>query len=166
MKVIFLQDMQGQGRRGQVKEVADGYGRNFLLPRKLALQATPATIKDTEAKLKQEAEREAEKQQAIAADMARLAQRLEGVTFTFKQKVASEDRLYGSIRKADVAQAVAELTGFSLDKDNVQLEEPIRSLGSYEIAIRLNQDLIPTVKIVVEEEQDDGGQREATTPQH
>ena len=167
MKVIFLQDVSGKGRRGEIKEVAAGYGRNFLLPQKLALLATPATIKEVEAKVQQELEKEAERQRVFAAELEEFARQLDGTTFTFKEKVVSEDRLYGSVRSTHIAHVVTSLTGFKIEKESVQLEEPIRSLGSYEVTIKLSPDLTPTISVVVEEEEEEkeeGEQREAAPP--
>jgi len=164
MKIIFLQDVSGKGRRGEVKEVAAGYGRNFLLPQKLALLATPTAVKEIEAKVQQETQKEAERQRIFAAELETFAQQLDGTTFTFREKVVSEDRLYGSIRNTHIAHVITSLTDFKIEKDSVQLEEPIRSLGSYEVTIKLAQDLTPTISIVVEEEKEEGEQGDAATP--
>ena len=139
--------MPGQGKRGEVKQVADGYASNYLLPRKLALPATATALKEVEAKR----QREAHQQELAAAALERIAQQLEGAAFTFKERVMSKDRLWGSVRQVHIAQAASRLTGFDIDKERVQLEEPIRHLGSYEVKIRLAQELTPTVKIQVEE---------------
>ena len=148
MKVVLLQDVSRLGRAGEVKEVADGYGRNYLLPRKLAVLATPSVLKAAEIKLQQQAQR----QQQLIAELSELAQQIEGVTITFKKKVAAEDRLYGSIKNADIAQEISKIAGTEIDKEKVELEEPIRQLGSYEITVRLLQGLEPKITVIVEEE--------------
>ena len=148
MKVVLLRDVPRLGRVGEVKEVADGYGRNFLLPQKLATLATPSATKEAERRLKQEAQR----RERFAAELGELAQQLEGYLITFKAKVATEERLYGSIRDADIAEKLSEVTGFDIDKGMVELEEPLRQLGNYEVTINLGKGLSPRIRVLIEEE--------------
>jgi len=129
--------------------VADGYGRNFLLPRKFALLATPSALKAAEAQL----QREKERQLHFAAELSQLAQQLEGFPITFKAKVVEGERLYGSIREAHIAEELSQLTGFDIDKGKIELEEPIRHLGNYEVTIRLSKDLAPKIKVEVAKEE-------------
>jgi large subunit ribosomal protein L9 len=145
MKVVLLEDVANVGRAGEVKEVADGYGRNFLLPRKLALLATPSALKAAEAQLQKEKER----QQRFAAETTKLAEQLEGLLITFKERVTGEDRLYGSVRDSDIARELSQLTGLDIAKEKIELEEPIRQLGEYEVPVRLSEDLTPKIKVVV-----------------
>ena len=149
MKVVLLEDVANVGRAGEVKEVADGYGRNFLLPRKLALLATPSAIKAAEAQL----QKEQEKQQRFAAEITKLAEQLEGLLITFKEKVSSEDRLYGSVRDSDIARELSQLTGLDIAKEKIELEDPIRQLGEYEVPVRLSEDLAPKIKVIVTREE-------------
>lgn len=149
MKVVFLKDIPHTGKMGEVKEVANGYGRNFLLPRKLAALATPSALKTVEVLLQKERERE----QRLAAELGELAKQLEDISITIKAKVAEEQQLYGSIRDSDIAIEINQLTGFDIDKKQVELEEPIRQLGSYEITIRLTRDLAPKIKVIVAAEE-------------
>jgi large subunit ribosomal protein L9 len=148
MKVVFLQDVPQIGKMGEVKEVADGYARNFLLPKKLATLATPSALKAAELQLQKKKER----QQQFVAKIGEIAQQLEGVLITFKAKVVDENRLYGSIRDSDIAAELCQSTGFDIDREKVELKEPIRQLGSYEITIRLSEELVPKIKVVIEEE--------------
>jgi large subunit ribosomal protein L9 len=148
MKVVFVQDVPNVGRMGEVREVADGYGRNFLLPRKLAVLATPSALKEAEAKLQQKVRQE----RIRAAELVELAQQLEELSITFKEKVASENRLYGSIRDVHIAQEITRITSFDIDKGSVELEEPIRQLGSYEVTIKLSPELKPKIRVIVEGE--------------
>ncbi len=148
MKVVLLKSLPSVGKAGEVKEVADGYGRNFLLPKGLATLATPPALKKAERRVQQEAQ----KQQQFAAELSQMAQQLDGFSITFKAKVAAEDRLYGSIRDADIAKEISQLTGFDIDRGKVELEEPIRQLGSYEVTVKLGKDLSPKIKVIVEEE--------------
>ena len=149
MKIVLLEDIANVGRAGEVKEVADGYGRNFLLPKKLALLATPSALKAAEAQL----QKEKEKEQRFAAEITKLAQQLEGLLITFKEKASSEDRLYGSVRDSDVARELSQLTGQDIAKEKIELEEPIRQLGEYEVTVRFSQDLAPKIKVIVTREE-------------
>lgn len=149
MKVVLLEDVANVGRAGEVKEVADGYGRNFLLPRKLALLGTPSAIKAAEAQL----QKDKEKQQHFDAEITKLAQQLEGLLITFKERVSSEDRLYGSVRDSDIARELSQLTGLDIAKEKIELEEPIRQLGEYEVPVRLSEDLAPKIKVIVTREE-------------
>ena len=149
MKIVLLEDVANVGRAGEVKEVADGYGRNFLLPKKLALLATPSALKAAEAQL----QKEKEKQQHFDAEITKLAQQIEGLLITFKERVSSEDRLYGSVRDSDIARELSQLTGLDIAKEKIELEEPIRQLGEYEVAVRLSEDLAPKIKVDVTKEE-------------
>ncbi len=149
MKVIFLKDVANVARAGEVKEVAGGYGRNFLLPRKLALLATPSALKTAEVQI----QKDREKQQRFVAELSQLAQQLEGFPITLKAKVVEEERLYGSIRDADIADELSRLTGLDIERRKVELEEPIRQLGEYEVPIRLDKDLAPTIRVIVAREE-------------
>lgn len=149
MKIVLLEDIANVGRAGEVKEVADGYGRNFLLPKKLALLATPSALKTAEAQL----QKEKEKQQRFAAEITKLAQQLEGLLITFKERASSEDRLYGSVRDSDIARELSQLTGLDIAREKIELEEPIRQLGDYEVTVRLSEDLAPKIKVIVTREE-------------
>lgn len=149
MKIVLLKDVANVGRAGEVKEVADGYGRNFLLPKKLALLATPSALKAAEAQL----QKAKEKEKLFAAEVTKLAQQLEGLLITFKEKASSEDRLYGSVRDSDVARELSQLTGLDIAREKIELEEPIRQLGEYEVTVRLSQDLAPKIKVIVTREE-------------
>jgi len=149
MKIVLLEDIANIGRAGEVKEVADGYGRNFLLPKKLALLATPSALKTAEAQL----QKEKEKQQRFAAEITKLAQQLEGLLITFKERASSEDRLYGSVRDSDIARELSQLTGLDIAREKIELEEPIRQLGDYEVTVRLSEDLAPKIKVIVTREE-------------
>lgn len=151
MKVIFLEDVTNVAEVGQVKEVADGYGRNFLLPRKLAVLANSGASSIVKAKLKKKAIRQAQ----MVAEMAQLAKKLDGKKITLKAKVGEKERLYGSITNADIAGELSSSAGLEIDKRKVELDEPIRQLGDYEVTIRLTKDITPKIKlkVVAEEEE-------------
>ncbi len=149
MKVVFLEDVPKVAKAGDTKEVADGYGRNFLLPRKLAVLANSSASKIVEAHFKVRARQEAKTE----AEMAELAKLVEGKEITLKVRAGAEGRLYGSVTSADI---VAELgnAGLVVDKRKIELAEPIHQVGTYEIAIRLTKDLIPKIKLTVVEEKE------------
>jgi large subunit ribosomal protein L9 len=151
MKVVLVRDVPRVGRAGEVKDVADGYARNFLLRRNLALPATPAALKDVEAQLR----KEALDQQHRAEELNKLAQQLEGITLTFsiKAKAVEGDRLYGSIRDNQIAEELTRLSGAAIERGMVALEAPIRTLGTHELTVRLTKDLAPKVKVVVAREE-------------
>lgn len=149
LKVVFLKNVARVAKVGEVKEVADGYGRNFLLPRKLALLATPSALKEAEIQVKKERER----QERFEAEMKQLAEQLEGFLLTFKEKVTNETNLYGSVRDSDIAEELSRLTGIDFDRRKIELEEPIRQLGEYEITVRLSKELAPKIKVVVSGEE-------------
>lgn len=147
MKIIFLQDVSGKGKAGEMKEVADGYARNFLLPKGLALLATPSATKIAETQQEREIRRQAQSE----TELAELARTLEGKELNFKARAGTKERLYGSITNGDIAEELERRTGIAIDKRKIELEEPIHQLGTYEVAIRLGKDLTPKVKIVVGE---------------
>jgi large subunit ribosomal protein L9 len=148
MKIIFLHDVPGKGKAGEIKEVADGYARNFLLPKGLALLATPTVVRTAEIKREQEMRREARTE----AELVELAHLIEGKELNLKARVGPKERLYGSITNSDIARELERLTGFNIDKRKIELKEPIRQLGSYEVAIRLGKDLMPQIRVIVEED--------------
>ena len=148
MRVVLLQDVPRLGSVGEVRDVASGYARNFLLPRGLAEVATPAVMKRVEEIRKAEDKRQA----LLEADMMSLAQTLEGVEVTLKAKVGAQERLYGAITSGDIAEELGRVTGQDIDKRKIELEEPIRQLGEYEVLVRLSKEVAPTIKVVVAEE--------------
>jgi large subunit ribosomal protein L9 len=149
MKVLLIKSVANIGRVGEIKEVADGFGRNYLIPNKLALLATPSSLKTAEAQLQKERQEE----EHFATELSQIAKQLEGFPITFKAKVRSEESLYGSIRDSDIAAELTQLTGLDIDKGKIELEEPIHKLGEYEVAIRLSKDLAPKIKVTVTKEE-------------
>ncbi len=147
MKVIFLQDVPSVAQAGDIKEVADGYGRNFLIPKKLALLASPSAVSTIEAQLKTKARN----QKQIGAELVELVDQLEGKEVILKVRVGAKDRLYGSITSGDIAAELESTAGLAIDKRKIELAEPIRQLGSYEVAIRLASDILPKIKVTVSE---------------
>jgi len=150
VKVVFLEDVPNVGEVGEVKEVADGYGRHFLIPRKLAVLANSMASNIVEVQLKKKARRQAE----IQAEMRDLADQLEGKEIILKARAGAKEQLYGSITSADIADELCSSAGLIVDKRKIELDEPIRQLGSYAVAIRLTKDIIPKVKLVVVAEEE------------
>jgi len=146
VKVLLVKDVKGLGKAGEVKDVADGHGRNYLLPRGLAVQATPEALKRV-SQLKKAAEKREER---VAEETRRLSETIESTELVLKAKVGEQHRLYGSITSADIAEALAEKIGREIDKRKVILEEPIKHTGTYEVPIRLGHELEPKVKVIVE----------------
>ena len=149
MKVVFLQDVPKVAKAGEIKEVADGYGRNFLIPKKLALLANSPALSAMETQLKIKARSQTEEE----AELVELAHQLEEKEITLKAKVGAKEHLYGSITSADITAELQNTTGLVVDKRKVELAEPIRQLGSYEVAVRLAKDIIPKIKVTVIEEE-------------
>jgi len=149
MKVVFLKDVPGVASAGDVKDVAPGYARNYLLARQLAVAATPAELARVDSIRRAAAQRRERAQD----DLRRQAEQLEGLTVTVGAKVGAEDKLYGSVTAADIAQAVAQASGMEVDKRKVELEEPIKRTGEYSVPVRFSHDIIANVKVVVQQEQ-------------
>jgi len=149
MEILLLEDIEKLGKAGEIKRVAAGYARNYLIPRGLARPATKSVLKQV--KLQQEAQ-----ERRLRRQMERLeglAQQLAGLTLRFKAKVGEAERLYGSITNTDIALAIERELGHSIDKRRIDLAEPIRELGSHSVPVRLRSDLVPHVKVIVEKEE-------------
>jgi large subunit ribosomal protein L9 len=150
MKVIFLEDVSNVGKAGQIKEVADGYGKNFLIPHKLAMPARPQDIKAVEAQIKARARIAAKTE----IEMKALAAELEDKEIIIKARVGQQERLYGSITSADITASLESTLGAVIDKRKIELAGPIRQVGSYEVPIKLGKDIVTKIKVtVVAEEQ-------------
>ncbi|UCC90851.1 MAG: 50S ribosomal protein L9 [Dehalococcoidia bacterium] len=143
MRVVFLEDVPNVARAGEIKEVANGYGRNYLIPKKLALLAnSPATnLLEIQRKLATQPQTE--------DALVKLANQLEGREVTLKARAGAKDRLYGSVTSADIAAELQNSAGLAIDKRKIELAEPIHQLGSYEVVIRLAKDIVPKIKVIV-----------------
>jgi large subunit ribosomal protein L9 len=148
MEVILREDIERVGNRGQVVKVADGYARNFLLPKRLAVAATDANRKIVEQERQAHLRREA-KQKGEAEDLSKL---LSGVTVIIAQKAGENDQLFGSVTSKDVADALAQ-KNFTIDRRKVLMDEPIKQLGEFKVPVRLHKDVTAevTVQVVKEE---------------
>lgn len=147
MKVMLLKDVYKLGRAGDIKKVADGYGRNFLIPQGLAVLATAGALKQAERVRKQAEVRRTE----LNSELKGLADQIQGITVTFGTKAGETGKLYGSITTQDVASAISEQTRFEIKKQQVDMQ-PIRNLGEFTANVRLTMDLVPEVKIIVHRE--------------
>ncbi len=147
MKVIFLEDVHNVARAGETKEVAGGYARNYLLPRKLAVLADSQAAELVQAQLKKRAREQAK----YEVDMKELAKMLEGKDVALKAKAGAEGKLYGSITSADIAAELDKTHGLIVDKRKIDLAEPIRQTGSYDVVIRLTKNIVPVIKVTVME---------------
>ena len=146
MKVVLIRDVKDLGSAGQVKEVADGYARNFLFARKLAVPATDAALKEVAAREQATARRQDREEQQARA----LARRLEGQPLRIFPKVGEQGRLYGSVTAADLADALAKQLGQPVDKRKIELAEPIRQLGAYKVPFRISRTVSTTLVVLVE----------------
>jgi len=148
MKIILQENVDNLGTRGAIVEVAAGYARNYLLPRKMALPATPGNLKAlermrTKFAQKESVEREAAQQQAQA---------IGALTVTIRRKSGENDHLFGSVTAADIAEAIAA-QGHTVDKRRVLLNEPMKTLGERDVVVRLHHDVTATVKVSVSKEE-------------
>ncbi len=147
MQIILQEDVEKLGNRGEIVDVAPGYARNFLLPRKLAMEATPGNLKQLERMRVGFAKKEATEKGAATKQ----ADLLTGVTLTLSRKAGETDHLFGSVTTGDVAEALAA-QGFEIDKRKIQLPDSIKLLGEYEVPIKLYRDVVATVKLTVQRE--------------
>ncbi|HSJ89136.1 MAG TPA: 50S ribosomal protein L9 [Anaerolineales bacterium] len=147
MKVLLIKDVYKLGRAGDIKKVADGYGRNFLIPQGLAVLATAGALKQVE-RIRSQAEVRRTEQNSELKD---LASHINGVTLVFGAKAGETGKLYGSITTQDVATAIQEKTRYEVKKQQIDMQ-PIRNLGEYTAHVRLTMDLVPEVKVIVHRE--------------
>ena len=144
MEVILKEDVDHLGQRGDLVKVADGYGRNYLLPRKLALQATTANKAVIE-QMKQSAVRRSAREKAEAEQ---LVARYDALELAFTRKVGENEQLFGSVTSSDIAQAL-ETQGMATDRRKIQLDEPLRQLGEFHVPVKLHREVTALVKIVI-----------------
>jgi len=147
MEVILKEDVAKLGSRGDVVKVAEGYGRNYLLPRKLAIQATDGNKKVID-QMKAAAVRRSAKEKAQAEE---LAKQFDGLSVSFQRKAGEHDQLFGSVTASDLAEAL-EKKGFSVDRRKIQLHEALRTLGEFTVPIKLHKDVTTHLKVLIEKE--------------
>jgi large subunit ribosomal protein L9 len=144
IEVILKEPVETLGGRGDIVKVADGYARNYLLPRKLALAVTAGNKRQIEAERQRALAREKEERAGSEALAAKLAQ----VECVVARRVGEKDTLYGSVTSADIADALARL-GFDVDKRKIQLDEPLKALGEYSVPLKLHKDVVAPIKVLV-----------------
>lgn len=149
MKVVLTQEVKGLGAPGQIKDVADGYARNYLLPQGLATIATPGAIKEVEQRQAAEHKRQAK----LDEEMRSVGKKMDGTTVKVRSKVGEGGKLYGSITTQDVAEALEKQAGQTVDRRKIEIEEPIRHVGEYKIPVRLSRNVVANINLVVEGEE-------------
>ncbi len=155
MEVILKEDVTKLGHRGDVVKVADGYGRNYLLPGKLAIEATAANKAVIE-QMKGSAVRKSIKEKAASEDVAK---QLDAVELTFERKVGENDHLFGSVTSGDIAQQL-EALGYTIDKRKIALEDPLKQLGEFHVPVKLHREVTAHVKVTIKSDAPD----EVATP--
>lgn len=147
MKIILTEDVQSLGKRGALVSVSDGYGRNFLIPKKLAVPANDVNLKRIEAESKKVKQQEAKEEM----DAGRLKEELQKLSITIPMKAGEGDVLFGAVTSADIANHL-EKEGFNIDKRKIELEEPIKRLGVYQVPVKLHRSASAEVKVWVVKE--------------
>lgn len=148
MQVVLLKDIKRLGKTGDVRNVADGYARNYLIPRGLATAATPGAVREAQEQAAVQAKQAAREQ----AQAQSLAEQVTGVKLTFKARAGETGRLYGSITTGDISEELQKQTGKAVDRRKIALEEPIRDLGTYQVPIKLGGDAVANIEVTVEQE--------------
>lgn len=147
MKVLLIKDVYKLGRAGDVKRVADGYGRNYLIPQGLAVLATEGALKQAE-RIRQKA---AAQRAILNEEMAAVAEKLQGITLVFAARAGETGKLYGSITAQDVAEALQEKIGYAIKRQMLDMQ-PLRTLGEHTVRVRLTMDLIPQIRVLIHRE--------------
>ena len=156
MEVILLENIDKLGSRGQVVKVADGYGRNYLLPKKLAVAATPQNLKHMEQQRVRFLKLEAKEK----GDAQELATLLQGVSVTLTRKSGEKGTLFGSVTAIDIAEKLA-VQGYNIDRRKIALDSPLKVLGEYDVPIKLHRDVTASIKVRVESEGETKAQTQA-----
>jgi len=147
MQIILQEDVDKLGNRGEVVEVAEGYARNYLLPRKLAMEATTGNLNRLERMRTTFAKREATER----GDAERVADSLKDVAITLTRKAGESEQLFGSVNAADIAEALAA-QGVTIDRRKIQLNEPIKQLGDFQVPVKLHRDIVTNLNVKVSRE--------------
>ena len=147
MKVILLQDVKGQGKKGQLVNASDGYARNFLLPRKLAVEATPENLNT----MKQQEKARKALEAAEKAEAEATAKKLESITVKIAAKAGEGGRLFGAVTNKEIAEALAAQHSITVSKAKLVLDEPIKACGGYKVKAKLGYEVVGTVNVMVVE---------------
>lgn len=146
MEIILLQDVKALGKKGEIVKVSDGYARNFILPKNLGLEATPKNMND----LKLQKAAEAKKQQEILEQAQELGKEIEAKSVTLKIKAGEGGRTFGSVSSKEIAIAIKEQLGLDIDKKKLQLNDPIKNMGSYTVPVKLHPKVTAELKVKVD----------------
>jgi large subunit ribosomal protein L9 len=149
MKVLLVKEVPKLGKVGEIKEVSGGFGRNYLLPQGLAVLATRGQVKQAEERNVAQAKRD----QAARKDAEAVAARFAGQTIRFIARVGEQDRLYGSVTSAEIAEKISALAGTEIDRRKIELGEPIKRVGHYPLTVRLMHGVEPIINVIVEGEE-------------
>ncbi len=147
MKVILLQDVKGKGKKGQMLEVSDGYARNYMLPRKIAIEATADAVNTKKMNDKATAEREAKER----AEALETSHKLREMTLVVKAKGGGAGRLFGSVTNQEIADALKASTGINLDKRKIVISDPIKNIGTYTVTCKLGYEISAPLTVKIEE---------------
>ena len=147
VKIVLTQDVASLGKAGELKDVSPGYMRNYLVPKRLAVPATPSEIKALEMRRAQLAKTQAK----ARSDAEGLAGKLAGIALTFQVRVGEQNRLYGSITSKDIADELARASGIALDRRDIELEEPLKTLGSFQVPVRLVHEVKGSIAVTLQE---------------
>jgi large subunit ribosomal protein L9 len=149
MEVLLLENVDQVGKAGEIRKVSDGYARNYLFPRGWAVLASPGAVKQA----KRQLEATKTRQSKALSEAQALAQLLDGITVTFRARAGEADRLYGSITNAHIAEALAQKISREVDKRKIELEEPLKELGTHAVTVRLAPEAEAKVTVVIEREE-------------
>jgi large subunit ribosomal protein L9 len=150
MKIIFLKDVQGKGKAGEIKEVSNGYAMNYLIRNSLALPATAGAIRQSEQRIKN-----AGIQKELSLEkLAEIAEQIEGQTIHIQARSGAGERLFGSITASAIAEELNKLLDSSIDKRKIVLDKALREIGSHQVTIKLSKELEPKITVVIEREKD------------
>jgi large subunit ribosomal protein L9 len=145
MKILLVQDVEYLGKAGELKDVSGGFGRNYLIPKGFAVIATRGQVKQAEERLAAQRKRT----EAARKDAEALAARINGLSLTFEAKVGEQDRLYGSVTSADIAERLGQQLGLEFDRRKIALDEPIKRAGSHEVSVRMAAGIAATITVVI-----------------
>lgn len=145
MKVIFLQDVKGQGKEGEIKEVSDGYARNYLIPKGLAVEATKTRIKE----IQERNEKQRKTQEREKAEAVKLQQSLDGQAINIKARTGTGDKLFGAVTAKEIAETIEKQFKVKIDRKKVELTEPIKHVGEYPVKIKIYPSIQAEIKVTV-----------------
>lgn len=160
MKVVFIEEVPGTAVPGEVKDVRDGFARNYLLPRKLAIPATKSAMQRAEALAKKEEKRQA----ALDTEAQRIVEKLEGQQIVIRARVGDQGRLYGSVTANDIAHKLDEILGEPIDRRRIALATPLREVGTHQVVLRLTRNVSATIDVVIEADESSTRGRRSNAP--